>query len=253
MPGSRGRCSWTGSVRSTLRISRSLRIRSRSRAWASTSARAGQLVELGGVDRDRVRGDEGAAPGVLDRSASTSTSAPTASTERGSSRRQRRCGSRPRRLPAGLRGSRRKHRPAARAQAAGSGQGMCTKCASRASGYSRGQPAAQRKGGSRGTTPAGRRPRRVPRSPRRRSLRSPAGSSPTPRRDGLAGEIPQLVLQEPQRGVGELVVEAVEVEAVVSDQPKPVGRAVATGLVEGAAAPRRRRRGPRPSWRWRSR
>ena len=29
---------------------------------------AGQLVELGGVDRDRVRGDKGAAPGVLDRS-----------------------------------------------------------------------------------------------------------------------------------------------------------------------------------------
>ena len=47
-------------------------------------------------------------------------------------------------------------------------------------------------------------------------------------------EIPQLVLQEPQRRIGELVVEAVEVAGVVGDQPEPVRRAVTTGLVEGA-------------------
>ena len=56
-----------GSVRSTRTISRSQRSFARARApAASTSSLCGELVELGGVDRDRVRGDERPPAVVLD-------------------------------------------------------------------------------------------------------------------------------------------------------------------------------------------
>ena len=55
-----------GSVRSTRRITRSGCSRSRSRSCVEHGRAGGELVELGRVDRDRVRGDDGPPSVVID-------------------------------------------------------------------------------------------------------------------------------------------------------------------------------------------
>ena len=157
-----------GSVRSTRRISRSGRRRDQLALPREHRLARGELVELAGIDRDRVRGDERAAPTSSPRLAHAERNAlaPALGVEADDVvREQTRRGSRARSArgaPPGLR------HPT---------QGMWTKCASSGVGpCARGRAPARRRGGSRGRRPRRRARARAPRARRLRRRGSPPRS-----------------------------------------------------------------------------